>query len=113
MLGVLQYAMGIGGSKKKQSKVLVVGLDGSGKSTLINNLKPENKKVNETFATVGFSVEKLAWTAGNVDFTMYDMSGMYHITLSHSFISTASLHLLLRSSAPPIHTSQKLTAFCF
>ena len=38
----------MGGSKSKQeSKCIVVGLDGSGKSTIINQLKPEKKKVGD------------------------------------------------------------------
>ncbi len=35
----------MGGSPSKQSKCLVVGLDNSGKSTIINHLKPDTKKV--------------------------------------------------------------------
>lgn len=128
----------MGGSSSKQSKCLVVGLDNSGKSTIINHLKPDAKKVSddqrrremplrrgtanwlrsnratsgstgvaltdyrwpsirlsivshssfpvlfpsprsfarqstETVATVGFLVEK--FKHGNVNFTMFDMSG--------------------------------------
>lgn len=36
------------GKNKKSSKVTVVGLDNSGKSTIINHLKPEKKKVKST-----------------------------------------------------------------
>ena len=58
---------------KKQSSCIIVGLDNAGKSTIINYLKPEKKRVRETNATVGFMVEK--FKHGKVDFTMYDMSG--------------------------------------
>jgi ribosome biogenesis GTPase A len=34
------------GKGKKQSKVLCVGLDNSGKSTIINKLKPDSKKAS-------------------------------------------------------------------
>lgn len=113
----------MGGGSSKQSKCLVVGLDNSGKSTIINHLKPDTKKVGsnqtnqgwvrrgtaplpllrpsltavlccavlfvlrwrsspphprliqaaEMVATVGFLVEKFKY--GNVNFTMFDMSG--------------------------------------
>jgi len=63
----------MGGSSSKQSKCLVVGLDNSGKSTIINHLKPDTKKATELVATVGFLVEKFKY--GNVNFTMFDMSG--------------------------------------
>lgn len=38
----------MGGGNSKQSKCLVVGLDNSGKSTIINALKPDTKKVSQT-----------------------------------------------------------------
>lgn len=63
----------MGGNSSKTSKCLVVGLDNSGKSTIINSLKPEKKKSAELNATVGFQVEKFKY--GSVNFTMFDMSG--------------------------------------
>lgn len=53
--------------------MLVIGLDQAGKSTILNQLKPESKKDNDIQATVGFMVEK--FQHGKVDFTMWDMSG--------------------------------------
>lgn len=79
----------MGGSLgKKKSKIIIVGLDNSGKSTMINKLKP--KKVNtalvhispnanlqyqevELAATVGFKVE--TFSQSKIDFTVFDMSG--------------------------------------
>ena len=60
-------------TSKKASKCLVVGLGNSGKSTIINALKPANAKQAELYATVGFLVEKFKY--GSVNFTMFDMSG--------------------------------------
>lgn len=58
----------------QKARILVVGLDNSGKTTLINHLKP--KKTNgtaEVTPTVGFQVEEFA--RNNIQFTIYDMSG--------------------------------------
>ena len=63
----------MGNAQKKSGKCLVVGLDNSGKSTIINHLKPDKKKATELYATVGFLVEKFKYN--NVQFTMFDMSG--------------------------------------
>jgi ADP-ribosylation factor-like protein 6 len=53
-------------------KILVVGLDNSGKTTLINYLKP--KKANlETVPTIGLSTEE--FSKNGVQFTAFDMSG--------------------------------------
>jgi hypothetical protein len=41
----------MGGGNSKQSKCLVVGLDNSGKSTIINHLKPDTKKVSSARGT--------------------------------------------------------------
>ncbi|CEO99891.1 ADP-ribosylation factor-like protein 6 [Plasmodiophora brassicae] len=60
-------------SGRHKSQVLVVGLDNSGKSSVINFLKPAKDKVAETQATVGFQVEN--FRHGQTQFTMFDMSG--------------------------------------
>jgi ribosome biogenesis GTPase A len=59
----------MGSSKSKPSRCICVGLDNSGKSTIINYLKPEKEKKTETFATVGFQAE--AFKHGNINFTMW------------------------------------------
>ena len=60
---------------KAEAKVLIVGLDNSGKTTLINHLKPPaaSAGVDEVTPTVGFQVEQ--FTKGKINFTVYDMSG--------------------------------------
>mmetsp|Transcript_6695 Transcript_6695/g.11063 ORF Transcript_6695/g.11063 Transcript_6695/m.11063 type:complete len:177 (+) Transcript_6695:227-757(+) len=64
--------MGLGSSKKL--KCLVIGLDNSGKSTVVNFLKPN--KVEEVLPTVGFSIEKFRLEAlKNVKCKIFDMSG--------------------------------------
>ena len=61
------------GLKKKEVNVLVVGLDNSGKSSVMNHFKPKETKVTEIVPTVGFSVEK--FTFKNLNVTAFDMSG--------------------------------------
>ena len=63
--------MGNFGSRK--SSIIIVGLDNSGKSTMINYLKPEKYRSEELAATVGFQVE--TFSRSKVNFTVWDMSG--------------------------------------
>lgn len=46
------------GIKKREVNVLVIGLNNSGKSTVINHFKNEEDKIAEIVPTVGFSVER-------------------------------------------------------
>ena len=46
------------GFKKREVNILVVGLNNSGKSTVINHFKTEEEKSTEIVPTVGFNVEK-------------------------------------------------------
>ena len=59
--------------KKKQANVVVVGLDNSGKTTILNKLKPPDTQCHDIVPTVGFNVEK--FTSNNLVFTAFDMSG--------------------------------------
>lgn len=61
------------GLKKKEINVLVVGLDNSGKSSVMNHFKSKETKVTEIVPTVGFSVEKFGFK--NLSVTAFDMSG--------------------------------------
>lgn len=53
--------------------MLVVGLDNSGKSTIMNHLKAVDERSHEIVPTVGFNVEK--FQVKNLAFTAFDMSG--------------------------------------
>lgn len=57
---------------KRQAKVVMMGLDFAGKSTLLYKLK-RNQTV-ETFPTVGFNVESME-TNSNVSLTIWDVGG--------------------------------------
>ncbi|TYZ62670.1 hypothetical protein PybrP1_002849 [[Pythium] brassicae (nom. inval.)] len=67
---MLTNALGI---KKTQVRILVVGLDNSGKTTLVNHLKPKKSQAREVVPTIGFQVEE--FTKANLNFTVFDMSG--------------------------------------
>ena len=66
----LTRALGFG---KGTARILVVGLDNSGKTTLINHLKPKKSKAHEVVPTVGFTMEE--FSKHNLNFTVFDMSG--------------------------------------
>ena len=46
------------GLKRCECNVLVVGLDNSGKTTVLNHFKPDEQKHMDIVPTVGFNVEK-------------------------------------------------------
>uniref|UniRef100_A0A8C6LFK9 ADP-ribosylation factor-like protein 6 n=1 Tax=Nothobranchius furzeri TaxID=105023 RepID=A0A8C6LFK9_NOTFU len=61
---------------KKEVNVLCLGLDNSGKTTIINRLKPSNAQVQDIVPTIGFSIEK--FKTSSLSFTVFDMSGQEH-----------------------------------
>lgn len=70
--------MTILGLKKREANILVVGLDNSGKSTILNYLKRKEDQVEEVVPTVGFTVERLSGMVknkSNISLTAFDMSG--------------------------------------
>jgi ADP-ribosylation factor-like protein 6 len=66
----LQAALGY---QQKEARILLVGLDNSGKTTMIQHLKPQETSVMEVVPTVGFQVEE--FKRKGVKFTIFDMSG--------------------------------------
>ena len=58
---------------RKSAKIIVCGLDASGKTTIVNWLKPPKTKYFEITPTVGFSVEY--FKLNKINFTVFDMSG--------------------------------------
>ena len=62
------------GILREKASVIVVGLDNSGKTTLLNFLKPETRgMVSEVTPTIGLTLEQ--FRRGKLDFTCFDMSG--------------------------------------
>ena len=64
--------MGIFSSKYKSS-IIFIGLDNSGKTTIINKLKPDNEKIEDIQATVALNKEIVEY--GDFEFNIYDMAG--------------------------------------
>ena len=61
------------GMKKKEANLVVVGLDNSGKTTILNHLKPKENQNHDIVPTIGFNVEK--FQTRSLSFTAFDMSG--------------------------------------
>lgn len=57
-MGLFQKLALFLGIRKKEVNVLVIGLNNSGKSTVINRFKNEEDRLTEIVPTVGFSVER-------------------------------------------------------
>ncbi|NXC20088.1 ARL6 protein, partial [Corythaeola cristata] len=57
-MGLFDKLAGWLGLKKKEVHVLCIGLDNSGKTTIINKLKPSNAQTQDIVPTIGFSIEK-------------------------------------------------------
>ncbi|KAJ8963417.1 hypothetical protein NQ318_018897 [Aromia moschata] len=72
-MGLFQKLAHFLGVKKREVNVLVVGLNNSGKSTVVNKFKNEDERIAEIVPTVGFSVEK--FENQHLAFTAFDMSG--------------------------------------
>ncbi|KAF5923894.1 hypothetical protein HPG69_010322 [Diceros bicornis minor] len=73
VMGLLDRLSGLLGLKKKEVHVLCLGLDNSGKTTIINKLKPANAQSQDIVPTIGFSIEK--FKSSSLSFTVFDMSG--------------------------------------
>lgn len=86
------------GLKKKEINVLCIGLDNSGKTTIINKLKPEKTQAQDIVPTVGFTVEK--FISQSLNFTVFDMSGQgrYRNLWEHYYKTAQAVIFVLDSS---------------
>lgn len=90
--------MGVRGSKPhKQAQVLLLGLDGSGKTTMLYKLK-YNESVM-TVPTVGFNVETLDTDKSNLGLTVWDVGGQKKMRphWRHYYTDTAGLLFVVDS----------------
>jgi len=58
-------------STEKEKRILMVGLDAAGKTTVLNKLKPG--EIVTTIPTIGFTVETVQYK--KIDFTVWDVGG--------------------------------------
>lgn len=86
------------GWSKQDARVLVVGLDNSGKTTIINSLNPSKSTSAEVVPTVGFQVEE--FTKSNVNLTVFDMSGQsrYRSLWEHYYLEVQAIIFVLDSA---------------
>ncbi|XP_061734091.1 ADP-ribosylation factor-like protein 14 [Nerophis ophidion] len=91
--------MGMHGSKpRKQAQVLMLGLDESGKSTLLYKLKYNETVV--TVPTVGFNVETLETDRSGPSLTVWDVGGQRKMRphWKHHYADTAGLLFVVDSA---------------
>ncbi|XP_058118951.1 ADP-ribosylation factor-like protein 6 isoform X2 [Anopheles coustani] len=86
--------------KKEQINILVVGLNNSGKSTIVNHFKNPNERTSIIVPTVGFSVERFEIGLEGVFFTAFDMSGAtrYRSLWEHHFKACKGIVFVIDSS---------------
>ena len=72
-MGFLSALASLFGGGPRQVEILVLGLDNSGKTTILNQLKPPDAQATSIVPTVGYSVDK--FSASNMSFSAFDMSG--------------------------------------
>ena len=86
------------GLAKRKVNVLFVGLDNSGKSTILNRLKIDQTPLEEIVPTIGFTVEK--FSRSKLSFTAFDMSGQgrYRDLWEHYFLDADSIVFVIDSS---------------
>lgn len=73
-MGLLEMLSKALGFSRREARILVVGLDNSGKTTLVHQLNPKKAgTAADVVPTVGFQQEE--FMRNNVNFTIFDMSG--------------------------------------
>ncbi len=82
--------------KNKEARILLVGLDSAGKTTILYRLKL-NESVS-TIPTIGFNVETVQFR--NVNFTMWDIGGQdkFRVFWKHYFPNTNAVIFVVDSS---------------
>ncbi|XP_053312898.1 ADP-ribosylation factor-like protein 6 [Spea bombifrons] len=97
-MGLFDRLAGWLGLKKKEVHVLCLGLDNSGKTTIINKLKPANAQAQDIVPTIGFSIEK--FKTSSLSFTVFDMSGQgrYRNLWEHYYKECQAIIFVIDSS---------------
>ena len=88
----------------EEASILILGLDASGKTTIINRLKTNENKV--TVPTIGFNVEHLQF--GNLSFVAGDIGGQNVIRkLWHNYFENANAVVFVIDSSCLLYTSPR------
>ena len=97
-MGLFKMIANALGLSRQEARILVIGLDNSGKTTLIHHLKPKKATTFEVTPTVGFQVEE--FSKNNVNFTVYDMSGQgrYRSLWEHYYSDVQAIIYVLDST---------------
>lgn len=70
-MGLFDALAGILKMKKEQVNLLVVGLNNSGKSTIVNHFKNPDEQSAITVPTVGFTIEKFQSKDATISFILF------------------------------------------
>ena len=80
----------------KEAKILLLGLDGAGKTTIIYQFKLGEQVV--AIPTIGFNVEEVKYK--NITFTMWDVGGQERIrNMWHHYIDNSDALIFVVDSA--------------
>ncbi|KAJ4892509.1 ADP-ribosylation factor 1 [Raphanus sativus] len=79
---------------KKEMRILMVGLDAAGKTTILYKLKLG--EIVTTIPTIGFNVETVEYK--NISFTVWDVGGQDKVQCWHYFQNTQGLIFVVDSN---------------
>nr|XP_014342355.1 PREDICTED: ADP-ribosylation factor-like protein 6 [Latimeria chalumnae] len=104
-MGLFDKLAGWLGIKKKEVNVLCLGLDNSGKTTIINKLKPSNARAQDIVPTIGFSVEKFrtsSYREGQAIIFVIDSSDKLRMVVAKEELDTLLNHPDMKHKRIPI-----------
>uniref|UniRef100_A0A8R1EBG5 ADP-ribosylation factor-like protein 6 n=1 Tax=Caenorhabditis japonica TaxID=281687 RepID=A0A8R1EBG5_CAEJA len=98
VMGFLSSLSSLFGMSRKDVNIVVVGLDNSGKTTVLNQLKPPETRSQQIVPTVGHVVTN--FTTQNLSFHAFDMAGQmkYRSTWESYFHTSQGVIFVLDSS---------------
>ncbi|RXM92227.1 ADP-ribosylation factor-like protein 6 [Acipenser ruthenus] len=102
-MGLFDKLAGWLGIKKKEVHVLCLGLDNSGKTTIINKLKPSNAQTQDIVPTIGFSIEKFKTSReGQAIIFVIDSSDTLRMVVAKEELDTLLNHPDIKHRRMPI-----------